>query len=193
MNMKLRMNKADRRQQILGVMALLHKQVDCQAKFSVWVVAEASGVSATLVYRLVGPEYRKLRSTLKGPRRGGHQTVEGKLRRRVAELEGELNELKSRYRAEVQNDFAEAIRLIESLDEERRTWRTMAERYEKRVGEAEAEARKWRTELELLKYRLEKLEGESGLVKANESPQQEDSEAQINEANEISCGSDYSN
>lgn len=115
--MSKRMNKSDRRTQLLGIMETLRERATCQGDFTADRIAEAAGgISAAWVYELVGAEFKTLRAELKGPRRSPEDT-ERKLRDEIRELRRRLKELEAKYKAEIAGDFSAAVRHIEVQDE----------------------------------------------------------------------------
>lgn len=138
--MSERMTKAARRAQLLHVMSSLYEQAKCRGDFTAERIAEAAGrISAVWVYRLVGAEYKELRSRLEGshPSPGGN---ERKLRGEVVELRRRLRELEAKFKAEVTGDLSAAIRHIEAQDEQIRSLEGLVKALKSRLRAAGHEA-----------------------------------------------------
>jgi hypothetical protein len=130
------MTSEERREQLLKVMREMFKRASSQSDFTAVKIAGAAGVSVVLFYRLVGDEFKELRSQLEGPRRPV-QTVISKLKGRVRELRREVRELKARLKAAALGEVAEAIKFIERLDEENRMLRSEVKMLRRRMAESE--------------------------------------------------------
>lgn len=134
--MKKRMTSEKRREHLLEVMDVVFKKAKTQSGFTARGIAGEAGVSIVLFYRLVGREFKDLRSQLEGPRRPP-KTVISKLKNQVKELRRQVRELKARLKATAIAEIAEAIRLIERLDEENRMLRSEIKLLRKRLDESE--------------------------------------------------------
>lgn len=134
--MKERMSSDKRREQLLQVMGAMFEKAHTQADFTAKKVVDEAGVSAVLLYRLVGEKFKELRSQLDGPRRP-KGTVIAKLKAQVKELRRQVRELKARLKAATLGEIAEAIRMIEGLDEENRMLRSEVKMLRRRLAEGE--------------------------------------------------------
>lgn len=134
--MQKRMTSEKRRGQLLKVMREMFERASSQSDFTARKIAVAAGVSVVLFYRLVGGEFKELRSQLEGPRRPV-QTVISKLKERIRELWREVRELKTRLKATALGEVAEAIKFIERLDEENRMLRSEVKMLRRRLAESE--------------------------------------------------------
>lgn len=134
--MRQRMTSEKRREQLLKVMREMFERAGSQSDFTARKVADAAGVSVVLFYRLVGAEFKELRSQLEGPRRPV-QTVISKLKGRIRELRREVRELRARLKAAALGEVAEAIKFIERLDEENRMLRSEVKMLRRRMAESE--------------------------------------------------------
>lgn len=132
--MKERMPSDKRREQLLQVMGAMFEKARTQADFTAQKIADEAGVSAVLFYRLVGERFKELRSQLEGPRRPVGTAI-GKLKGQVKELRQQVRELKARLKAAALAEIAEAIRLIEGLDEENRMLRSEVRMLRRRLAE----------------------------------------------------------
>jgi DNA repair exonuclease SbcCD ATPase subunit len=121
--MKERMSSEKRREQLLQVMEAIFKKAETQNDFTAKKIAGDAEVSVVLFYRLVGDKFKELRSQLEGPRHPP-ATVISTLKAQVKELRRQVRELKERLKAAALAEIAEAIRLIERLDEENRMLRS---------------------------------------------------------------------
>jgi len=130
------MTSEERREQLLKVMKELFEKAEMQADFTARKIAAAAGVSVVLFYRLVGGEFKELRSQLKGPRRPAG-TVISNLKAQVKELRKQVRELKARLKAAAVGEVAEAIKFIERLDEENRMLRSEVKMLRRRMAESE--------------------------------------------------------
>jgi polyhydroxyalkanoate synthesis regulator phasin len=133
--MQSRMSSEKRREQLLRVMKELFRKARTQEDFTAAKVAGEAGVSVVLLYRLVGSEFKEMRSQLEGPRRPV-QTVISKLKGRIRELRREVRELKARLKAAALGEVAEAIKFIERLDEENRMLRSEVKMLRRRMAES---------------------------------------------------------
>jgi hypothetical protein len=131
----MRMDRADRTDQILRIMQSKYAEANTQSDFTAKLIAAAASISLPWFYILVGKEYRQLRSNLPG-HISPDKTVFDKLRKQIKALENEIKELKGRYKASLRDKFAEAIRHIELLDVENRALRERVTQLEKRLNEA---------------------------------------------------------
>lgn len=137
--MKERMSSDERRGQLLQVMGVMFEQARTQADFTASRIAGEAGVSVVLFYRLVGERFKELRSQLDGPRRPVG-TVISRLKGQVKELRRQVRELKARLKVAALGEIAEAIRLIERLDEENRMLRSEIKLLRQRLAEGEVVA-----------------------------------------------------
>jgi hypothetical protein len=133
--MGIRMNKDERRSQLLEIMGKMHEKAKTPCEFTAELIAVQAEVSAGRVYQLVGEEYERLRSQLEGPRRTP-KAEECKHCQENVELRRQLSELRAQYETDIQLSFAGAIRHIEALDGEARKWRSRAEMHERRLKRA---------------------------------------------------------
>lgn len=134
--MKKRMTSDKRREQLLKIMRGLFEKAHTQSDFTARKIAGEVSVSVVLFYRLVGDEFKELRSQLEGPRRPA-QTVIGKLKGQIRELRKQVRELKARLKTAALAEIAEAIRFIERLDEENRMLRSEVKMLRRRLAENE--------------------------------------------------------
>jgi chromosome segregation ATPase len=134
--MQQRMTSEKRREQLLRVMREMFERAKSQSDFTAGKIVGAAGVSVVLFYRLVGGEFKELRSQLEGPRRPV-QTVISKLKGQIRELRREVRELKARLKAAALGEVAEAIKFIERLDEENRMLRSEVKMLRRRMAESE--------------------------------------------------------
>lgn len=129
--MSERMSKDDRRDQLSHILQSRYAEALTKADFTAESVSREAGVSVVWMYRLVGNQFKRLRSTLPGDTSGDETPIE-KLKHEVERLRGELREAKVKYKASLNGKVAEAIRHIELLDAENRMLReaiaTMQER-----------------------------------------------------------------
>lgn len=133
----MRMPSEKRREQLLQLMQELFKKARTQSDFTAKKIAGEAGVSVVLLYRLVGGDFKELRSQLEGARRPP-ATVIGKLKTQIKELRRQVRELKAKLKAAALAEIAEAIRLIERLDEENRMLRSEVKMLRRRLAESEA-------------------------------------------------------
>lgn len=134
--MQKRMTSEKRREQLLKVMKEMFEKARTQSDFTSRKIAGGAGVSVVLFYRLVGVEFKDLRSQLEGTRRPTG-TVIGKLKEQVKELRKQIRELKARLKEAALAEVAEAIRFIERLDEENRMLRSEVKMLRQRLSESE--------------------------------------------------------
>lgn len=134
--MTIRMTSEKRREQLLLLMQELFKKARTQSDFTAKIIAGEAGVSVVLFYRLVGGDFKELHSQLDGPRRPP-ATVIGKLKTQLKELRRQVRGLKARLKTAVLAEIAEAIRLIERLDEENRMLRSEVKMLRQRLAENE--------------------------------------------------------
>lgn len=132
----MRMTSEKRREQLLQLMGVLFKKARTQHDFTAKKIASEAGVSVVLFYRLVGADFKELRSQLSGPRRPP-ATVIGRLKGQLKELRRQVRELKARLKAASLAEIAEAIRFIERLDEENRMLRSEVKLLRRRLAESE--------------------------------------------------------
>jgi regulator of replication initiation timing len=132
----MRMTSEKRREQLLQLMQELFKKARTQSDFTAKKIAGEAGVSVVLFYRLVGVDFKELRSQLDGPRYPP-ATVIGKLKTQLKELRRQVRELKANLKAAALAEIAEAIRFIERLDEENRMLRSEVKLLRRRFAENE--------------------------------------------------------
>lgn len=133
---KGQMSSDERRGQLLRVMGVMFEKARTQADFTAREIAREAGVSVVLFYRLVGGRFKELRAQLEGPRRPTG-TVVSKLKGEIKELRRQVRELKARLKVAALGEIAEAIRLIERLDEENRMLRSEIKLLRRRLAEIE--------------------------------------------------------
>lgn len=114
----------------------LFRKAKTQSDFTAANVAGKAGVSVVRFYRLVGSEFKELRSQLEGPRRPA-ETVIGRLKGQIKELRKEIRELKAKLKAAAPAGIAESVRTIERLDEENRMLRSEVKMLRRRLEEGE--------------------------------------------------------
>lgn len=129
-----RMKSGERRERLLKIMEGLHSRARTQADFTAQMVAEVEGVSATLVYRLVGEEFKELRGRLPGRRRSP-SSVNAELRLENERLRERIRQLEAERESEIRSAIAGANEIFERLDEDNRRWRGRCEMLEKRLKE----------------------------------------------------------
>jgi uncharacterized protein YheU (UPF0270 family) len=134
--MKDRMSSDKRREQLLQVMETMFEKARTQADFTAQKIAGEAKVSTVLFYRMVGERFKELRSQLDGPRRP-EGTAIGKLKGTVKDLRRQVHELKARLKGAALAEIAEAIRLIEGLDEENRMLRSEVRMLRARLTQGE--------------------------------------------------------
>jgi nicotinate-nucleotide pyrophosphorylase len=117
-------------------MGVMFEKAKTQADFTAKKIAREAGVSVVLFYRLVGERFKELRSQLDGPRPPAG-TVIAKLKGQIKELRRQVRELKARLKAAALGEIAEAIRMIERLDEENRMLRSEVKLLRQRISESE--------------------------------------------------------
>jgi regulator of replication initiation timing len=130
------MSSDKRREQLLLIMGVMFRKARTQADFTAQKIVGEAGVSAVLFYRLVGERFKELRSQLEGPRRP-EGTVIAKLKGQVRELRRQVRELKARLKGAALAEIAEAIRVIEGLDEENRMLRSEVKMLRRRLTEGD--------------------------------------------------------
>jgi regulator of replication initiation timing len=130
------MSSEKRREHLMQVMGVLFEKARTQAEFTAQKIAGEAGVSVVLFYRLVGERFKELRSQLDGPQRPAG-TVVSKLKGQIKELRRQVRELKARLKVVALGEIAEAIRLIERLDEENRMLRSEIKLLRQRLAESE--------------------------------------------------------
>lgn len=127
-----RLSKDERRDQLLSVMRAVYKRAKTQDEFTPQIIAEEAVVSVVWVYKLIGTEIKVLRGTLKKtPSRS--KKIEAQLREENRDLRKRLMESEKRYEAEIQTDYAGAIKHIEAQDEEIRILRGRVKLLEERL------------------------------------------------------------
>jgi regulator of replication initiation timing len=134
--MKKRMTTEKRRAQLLEIMGIRFEKARTQSDFTALSLAREADVSVVLFYRLVGGKFKELRSRLDGPLRPP-ETVISKLKGQVKDLRRQVREYKARLKAAALAEIAEAIRLIERLDEENRMLRSEVKMLRQRLAESE--------------------------------------------------------
>jgi regulator of replication initiation timing len=125
-----------RREQLLQIMGAMFEKARTQADFTAQKIAGEASVSAVLFYRLVGERFKELRSQLEGPRRP-EGTVIARLKGQVKELRRQVRELKLRLKGAALAEIAEAIMVIEGLDEENRMLRSEVKMLRRRLAEGD--------------------------------------------------------
>lgn len=115
--MKQRLHAEERREHLLSVMQEVYQQTKQQSEFTAAKVAEQAGVSSVFLYRLVGTEFKALRSQLPGPRHPRDEEIKG-LRQKIAELEKQLREAQDRLRTTAISELGESIFQLEQYEQE---------------------------------------------------------------------------
>ncbi len=115
--MNQRMSARERRDQLLRIMEDMHPKAVSQADFTGAKVAKAAGISTVMLYRLVGPEFKTLRSQLPGSRHRPDEAMRT-LRIENTDLRHQLREAKEKLRMTAIDELDEAMRLMERLEEE---------------------------------------------------------------------------
>lgn len=134
--MRKRMTSDKRREQLLKIMKELFGKARAQSDFTAAKIAGEAGVSVVRFYRLVGCEFKELRSQLEGPLRPT-ETVISKLKGQIKGLRKQVRELRARLKEAALAEIAEAIRFIERLDEENRMLRSEVKMLRRRLDEGE--------------------------------------------------------
>lgn len=134
--MRKRMTSDKRREQLLKVMKELFGKARTQRDFTAAKITGEAGVSVVRFYRLVGGEFKELRSQLDGPLRPA-ETVIGKLKGQIKDLRKQVRELRARLKEAALAEIAQAIRFIERLDEENRMLRSEVKMLRRRLDEGE--------------------------------------------------------
>jgi AcrR family transcriptional regulator len=132
--MPQRMKAEERREQILALMADIHRQAETQGDFTAEAVAKAAGISTVLLYRYVGSEFQALRAQLPGVHRIRDEVM-SELRQEIAVLHHQLQEAQGKLRATALSELDEAIRMIELLEEENLHLRGEVKRLRKQLEE----------------------------------------------------------
>jgi len=131
-----RMPSSERQSLLKQIMHELHEKATTQADFTADAIAKKGEVSVVLVYRLVGTEFKELRSQLPGPRRSPND-INRILRRENKELRKQVCELNAQKKTAESQDIADAINIIESQDEEIRLLKGRIALLEQRLEESE--------------------------------------------------------
>ncbi len=132
--MPQRMKAEERREQLLALMADLHRKAETQGDFTAESVANAAGISTVLLYRYVGTEFQTLRARLPGAHRVRDEVM-SELRQENAELRQQLQEAREKLRATALSELDEAIHMIELLEEENLHLRGEVKRLRKQLEE----------------------------------------------------------
>lgn len=134
--MRKRMTSDKRQEQLLKIMKELFGKARTQSDFTAAKIAGEAGVSVVLFYRLVGYEFKELRSQLEGPLRPA-ETVISKLKGQIKGLRKQVKEFRAKLKEAALAEIAEAIRFIERLDEENRMLRSEVKMLRRRLDEGE--------------------------------------------------------
>jgi hypothetical protein len=130
-----RLSAADRKSRIIEVMAAMAMAARDQSDFTAAKVAEACGVSTTMLYRLASPEFRAARASLPGIR--SDDSVLAEMRRGLREARREVERLRQVERIHEACPTRDEIRAVilanEHLEEENRSLRSRAEFLRRRV------------------------------------------------------------
>ena len=130
-----RLSAADRKARMIEVMDAMAVAARDQTDFTAVKVAEASGVSTTMLYRLASAEFRRARASLPGPQRDEALVTE--LRRGIRENRGEIERLRALEAIHVTcptvDDIRQVIELNERLEEENRSLRAHVDFLRRRV------------------------------------------------------------
>jgi hypothetical protein len=132
--MPQRMKAEERREQLLALMADLHRKAETQGDFTAEVVANAAGISTVLLYRYAGAEFQALRAQLPGVHRVRDEVMSA-LRQENAELRRQLQDAQEKLRATALSELDEAIHMIEQLEEENLHLRGEVKRLRKQLEE----------------------------------------------------------
>jgi AcrR family transcriptional regulator len=132
--MPQRMKAEKRREQLLALMADIHRKAETQGDFTAEAVAKAAGISTVLLYRYAGTEFQALRAQLPGVHRVRDEVM-SELRRENAELRQQLQEVQTKLRMTALSELDEAIRMIEFLEEENLHLRGEVKRLRKQLEE----------------------------------------------------------
>jgi hypothetical protein len=132
--MPQRMKAEKRREQLLALMADIHRKAETQGDFTAEAVAKAAGISTVLLYRYVGAEFQALRARLPGIHRV-RDVVMSELRHENDRLRQHLQEAEEKLRATALSELDEAIRMIELLEEENLHLRGEVKRLRKQLEE----------------------------------------------------------
>lgn len=132
--MRKRMNRSKRREHLLQIMNTIHKQATTQDDFTAEGIAKEAAISSVWLYKLVGLEFQELRSQLPGSRRTVNETISN-LRSENAELRKQLEELRTKSTAILEEELAGGIFMIERLDEENRVLHSQLTLLRKRLEE----------------------------------------------------------
>lgn len=131
------MDREERRDQLFRLLRRRRGEAHSQADFTAASLACEGGVSAVWFYALVGEQFRRLRAQLPGPITSAESLV-GRLRREITELQGKLKELNTKYECYIQENIAGAIRHIELLDGENRMLRERVAALEKQLADGKS-------------------------------------------------------
>jgi hypothetical protein len=113
---------SDRKHEVLRVMHEIYAKAHTQDDFTATKIARVISISTVWFYRLVGQEFIELRSQLPGSRKPKEATI-GKLKKLIKELRAQIRTLNTRLKNAAFEETAEAIRMIERLDDENRSLR----------------------------------------------------------------------
>jgi hypothetical protein len=134
--MAARMKSRDRRQQLITIMNEKYRPDLTQSEFTSEMIAKEANVSATMLYRLIGEEFKELRATLPGPRRSP-RTVENDLRRIIKELMERVRQLEEELKASRNGKAIEETEMYEGMEAENRMLRGRVKILERRLKESE--------------------------------------------------------
>jgi AraC-like DNA-binding protein len=98
--MSQRMSATERRAQLLTIMKEMHENAQSQADFTAAKIAQATGISTVMLYRLVRAEFQTLRSELPGSRRPADEVMRT-LRLENADLRRQLKEAREKLRTTI--------------------------------------------------------------------------------------------
>lgn len=129
-----RMSRTERRDQLLRIMHSQYRKAKDRSDFNAETISDEAGVSEVLVYRLIGEEFKSLRSQLKKPSSTSKKGA-ARLRRENNGLRRQAVALEDKYKVNNDKDYAEAIRHIEAQDEEIRMLRGRVRLLEERLQE----------------------------------------------------------
>lgn len=115
--MTQRLSTQERKHQLLDLLHTVFAEAQTQRDFAAAQLARQAGISGVLFYRLVGPEYQALKCQLPGLRQAP-ETELSTLRKEVVQLREALQEVHTQLRQQSAEDYHEALRLIEQLEQE---------------------------------------------------------------------------
>jgi hypothetical protein len=129
------MNRTERRNHLLQIMNDLYAEAKDDKSFSIETIAERGGVSKVWTYRLIGPEYRRLRAKLRN-RAGASNKPKRRWGQKVTSKSLQAQNKKAGYEAESASELSAMIRCVELLDERNRGLLGLVKIYERRLEEA---------------------------------------------------------